>query len=250
MPSGLLPGLRRVDGAASPAPSSTTLGTRAAGRRSSSGRSCQLSPSSGSGSRARRRPSAQESSTSSSLGLAGDDHPGGAGLAQGGRPGRRPTRRTPRRCRPGRRPAGRRSAASTSSTSSVGPATSTAMPPAASRLVANVARAVCAATVPIVARKTGVGGAARRAAPRTPRRSGGRRASRRVRARARAASRRGSGTRVSPVSGRRAAWRPGRRARRRRVDPRCSDAVERGIDAAGRLDAGRTPPRRRRRGRR
>ena len=40
-------------------------------------------------------------------------------------------------------------------TPSVGPATSTKTPPAAKRFVANVARAVCSATVPIVARNTG-----------------------------------------------------------------------------------------------
>ena len=42
--------------------------------------------------------------------------------------------------------------------------TSTATPPAASRLAANVARAVCAATVPMVARKTGAAAGSSRSA--------------------------------------------------------------------------------------
>ena len=62
------------------------------------------------------------------------------------RPGRHPTRRTPRRCRRGTRRAARRRPPCTASTPSVAPAASTATPPAANRLVAKVARAVCAAT--------------------------------------------------------------------------------------------------------
>ncbi len=60
-------------------------------------------------------------------------------------------------------------AATSSSAFAVGPATSTAMPPAASRLDANVARAVWAATLPIVARKTGaVAGSSRSASKLAP----------------------------------------------------------------------------------
>ena len=71
------------------------------------------------------------------------------------RRGRRPTRRTPRRCRRGRRRAVLRRPRSPRRRQSVAPAASTATPPAANRLVAKVARAVCAAIGPIVARKTG-----------------------------------------------------------------------------------------------
>ena len=143
----------------------------------------------------------------------------------------------------------RRSAASTSSTSRSAPATSTAMPPAANRLVANVARAVCAATVPIVARKTGaVGGLV---AQRLERRA--------VAAHGVAALgvRRPLGQRLGEV---RELAEPGERAlaggdlrgraRRDRGDPRRS-VVERLERSTGRPRSGRSSlPARRRRGRR
>ena len=124
---------------------------------------------------------------------------------------------------------------------SVGPATSTATPPAASRLEANVARAVCAATVPIVARKTGSAGGLV-----AQRLEGGAVAahvrSRAGPARARAAPRRGSGTRS-----RRSAAAPG-------GDLRVALGARSPRPAASRSSplarAGRTAPRRRRRGRR
>ena len=81
---------------------------------------------------------------------------GGGGLA--------PTRRTPRRCRPGRRRPDRSRLVTRSSTPVVAPATSTAIPPAASRLVAKPARGVWAATGPSVARNTWAAGGSRRSA--------------------------------------------------------------------------------------
>ena len=162
----------------------------------------RASPSCGQEGRARRRRRRRSRRRSTSpVGLPARTTCVRPGVAQGGDQRRRPTRRTPRRCRPGRRPAARRTPRARSSTPSVGPATSTATPPAANRLVAKVARAVCAATVPMVARKTGRGGGL--VAQRLERRAVAADAGR---ARA-AASRSGSvsprfGNSLTPVSGR------------------------------------------------
>ena len=131
-------------------------------------------------------------------GLAGQDRPTAPRPRGGPRPVARPTRRTPCRGRRGRPPAGRRSARGPPRRRRAVPSLTTSMPPAANRLVAKVARAVCGGDrahrgqedlaggglVAQLLERLAVGPHRRRRPRRT--------------ARARAASRAGAGTRSDP----------------------------------------------------
>ena len=253
MPSGAAPRLRLAplrrprSGCVRP---STSSARRAAVRRSSSGRSCERLPRSGSRKSSASTPMAHESSTPSGRPrLAGQDH------VRRPRPSRRAaTRSAPHSAYAASVPARQTTgwpayAASTGATPSVGPATSTATPPAANRLVAKVARAVCAATGAHGGEEDRARRRARRAAPRRPRRSGapGRRG---------AAARSGSasprfGNSLTPVSGRVRWATSASRTRGHLVDPAAQRAVVEGrSDAAGLLDPAELGPAGARRGRR